>query len=501
MAGATHTFFWYDLETFGTNPQTDRIAQFAGIRTDLDMNVVGEPIVCYCKVSPDFLPDPLSCLVTHITPQTTLKAGLCEDQFITKINAEFCKPNTCVVGYNNIKFDDEFIRYALYRNLLDPYLREYAFNNSRWDLINVVRMCHDLRPGGIIWPTDEEGKVSFKLEALTKANNISHEHAHDALADVYATIEVAKLIKKNQPKFFQFLYSNRSKQAVTPYVDIYKKKPFLFTSIQFYHLKRYTSVVMPIANDIKRRNKFYCIDLTSDVEDFINLPAKEIQYRIFQKHDELIALGVKPLKIYSLQINQAPTIAPLSTLQLEDAKRLGIDLELCEKNHKLLSSNSTLWAKFIEVFNPIEESQSRPKSEFATLSSDPDFALYDNLFFSDKDREKMHHLRSLEPDKILTANMQFDDPRLPEMVWRYVCRNYPEVLNENELQRWKSFCASRLLVPPGRISDYNFFMRKVNEHLQNKNIDSSDKLVLQKLLIYGKKMGEKILGLSPNSQF
>lgn len=499
MGSITQTFYWYDLETFGTNPQTDRIAQFAGIRTDLDMNVIGEPLVIYCKVAPDFLPDPLSCLVTHITPQTTLKAGLCENEFISAINAEFCKPNTCVVGYNNIKFDDEFIRYSLYRNLLDPYLREYAFGNSRWDLINVVRMCHDLRPNGIVWPTDEEGKVSFKLEALTKANNISHEHAHDALSDVYATISIAKLIKKNQPKFFQFLYANRLKQSITPYVDIYKRKPFLYTSIQFYPSKRYTSVVVPIANDIKRRNKFYCIDLTSDVSDFINLSAKEIAFRLFQKHDELLAMGIKPLKVYSLQVNQAPTVAPLSALQEEDAKRLNIDLEYCKKSYKMLMKDNLLWAKFIEVFNPIEEDISDTKNDFATLSNDPDFALYDNLFFGDKDREKLLAIRALEPDKILSTPMQFDDPRLPEMVWRFVCRNYPEVLNEEELARWKSFCASRLLVPPGRITDYNFFMRKVNEHLQNKNIDSSDKLVLQKLLIYGKKMGEKILGLSPSS--
>ena len=42
------TFYWYDYETFGLSPKVQRIAQFAGIRTDEDLNILEEHMF-YCK--------------------------------------------------------------------------------------------------------------------------------------------------------------------------------------------------------------------------------------------------------------------------------------------------------------------------------------------------------------------------------------------------------------------------------------------------------------------
>lgn len=481
------SFFWYDLETFGVNPQTDRIAQFAGIRTDLNLNIIEEPVLLYCKLSPDFLPDPLSCLVTHITPQEANKKGVCENEFISQINEHFSKPFTCVVGFNNIKFDDEFIRNALYRNLLDPYSREYSNGNSRWDLINVIRMTHDLRPEGIVWPQDEQGRPRFALTELTKANQIEHTHAHDALADVYATIAVAKLLKEKQPRMFDYLYSLRQKERIKPFLDFSKKEPFLYSSTAFLKEGRNTSVVLPVAINPKFRNKGYVFDLTQDPTPLIELSSHEIQRRLFSPDPVLQEEGVEKIRILSIAYNRSPAIAPLKVLKESDAKRLGIDLALCKKHQKMLAEYPELNLKLIEIFCDVEE------NPFDSELFDPDFMLYSGGFIGDGDRQRLQGIRELPPQEMLLNPYQFDDPRLQEMVWRFVCRNYPQVLDQEQLKRWKSFCASRLLVPPGRISDFNFYMRKIQEHLANKEISAEDKVLLRDLLLYGRRLGAKVL--------
>lgn len=179
-----HTFYWHDYETWGSNPRVDRPAQFAGIRTDLDLNIIGEPLVLYCKPPPDLLPDPEACLITGITPQQALSSGVLEYQFIAAIHNELSRPNTCCVGYNNIRFDDEITRHLLYRNFYDPYEREWKNGNTRWDIIELVRACYALYPEGINWPLNEEGKISFKLEDIALANGLAPYKSHDALSDV-----------------------------------------------------------------------------------------------------------------------------------------------------------------------------------------------------------------------------------------------------------------------------------------------------------------------------
>ncbi len=189
------SFYWHDYETWGADPSRDRPSQFAGIRTDAELNVIGDPLMIYCRPTMECLPQPMACAVTGITPQKALDEGLDERAFMAAIHRELAAPGTCGVGYNSIRFDDEVTRYGLYRNFYDPYAREWKDGNSRWDLIDVVRLCCALRPDGIEWPLREDGTPSFKLEVLTAANGIGHEAAHDALSDVHATISLARLIR------------------------------------------------------------------------------------------------------------------------------------------------------------------------------------------------------------------------------------------------------------------------------------------------------------------
>ncbi|MAA61720.1 MAG: exodeoxyribonuclease I, partial [Idiomarina sp.] len=166
------TFYWHDYETWGANPLVDRPAQFAGLRTDTAFNVIGRPLTLYAQPTPDFLPNPEATLITGITPQLAAKQGVGEAEFSKAIANEFQKPNTTIIGYNNIRFDDEVTRLLFYRNFYDPYEYSWQNGNSRWDLIDVVRACFALRPDGINWPENSDGQPSLKLEHLSVANNI-----------------------------------------------------------------------------------------------------------------------------------------------------------------------------------------------------------------------------------------------------------------------------------------------------------------------------------------
>ncbi|MGL4204888.1 MAG: exodeoxyribonuclease I, partial [Aeromonadaceae bacterium] len=259
------TFYFHDYETFGTHPGRDRPAQFAGIRTDAELNPIGEPLMIYCQMPTDYLPEPEACLITGITPQLVNRQGVNEAEFIRRIHAEFSQANTCILGYNNIRFDDEFTRYTLYRNYFDPYGYSWQQGNSRWDLLDVVRACYALRPEGINWVYDEEGKPSFRLELLTQANGIGHEHAHDALSDVYATIGMAKLIRDKQPKLFDYLFKLRNKNQVKALIDVISMKPLVHVSGMFSPWQGCASWVSPVAWHPTNANAVIVVDLNQDI--------------------------------------------------------------------------------------------------------------------------------------------------------------------------------------------------------------------------------------------
>src|SRR5574343_1630492 len=225
---STTTFLWHDYETFGANTRRDRPAQFAAIRTDAALNEIGDPIMLYCKPANDFLPDPQSCLITGITPQQCLEWGVPEHKFAATIEQAFSQPGTIGVGYYTLRFDDEITRFLFWRNLIDPYAREWQNQCGRWDLLDVVRLAYALRPDGIEWPLREDGLPSFKLEHLSKANGLLHEAAHDALSDVRATIALARLIRAAQPRLWDFCLKLRHKDAVRAEIGV--NRPFLHLS-------------------------------------------------------------------------------------------------------------------------------------------------------------------------------------------------------------------------------------------------------------------------------
>ncbi|PHM68721.1 exodeoxyribonuclease I [Xenorhabdus sp. KJ12.1] len=419
------TFYFHDYETFGIHPALDRPAQFAGVRTDSDFNIIEEPLVVYCAPADDYLPEPEAVMITGITPQLALKKGVNEAEFTRLIHTEFSKPNTCILGYNNIRFDDEVSRNIFYRNFYDPYAYSWQKGNSRWDLLDVLRACYALRPEGIIWPENDDGLPSFKLEQLTKANGIEHTHAHDAMSDVYATIAMAKLIKAAQPKLFDYFFQLRNKQKISNQIDIPQMKPLVHVSGMFGSLRSNISLIAPLAWHPTNRNAVIMCDLAGDISPLLELDANELRERLYTRRDKLQP-DQSPVPIKLVHINKCPIIAPENTLRPQDAERVGLDRNQCAQNLAILRNNPQIREKVVELFSQPEEF---PESD------NVDAKLYSG-FFSDADKTAMEIIRETTPQNLPALDLTFQDSRVKDLLFRYRARNYPATLDYGEQQRW-----------------------------------------------------------------
>jgi len=383
---AESTFLWHDYETFGADPRRHRASQFAAIRTDTEFNEIGEPLTLYARPADDDLPSPQACLITGITPQAALRRGVPEVEFAARIQVEMSAPGTCSLGYNSLRFDDEVSRHLFYRNLFDPYAREWQNGNSRWDLIDAVRAFHAVRPDGIEWPKREDGAPSFKLEHLTAANGIEHAGAHDALADVRATIGLARLLRACNAKFFDYLLSLRSKRRVAGLLDVDARKPMLHISRRYPASRGCSALVVPLAMHPSNPNGVIVYDLAVDPAPLFSLTPEEIRARIFVSDNEL-AEGETRIPLKVVHINRSPVLLPIATADDAVAKRVGLDRVLCEQHWQALVQNPESASKAALAF---AESPPDPPS-------DPDLMLYSGGFFSPHDRQVMERVHATPP--------------------------------------------------------------------------------------------------------
>ncbi|MFT4519611.1 MAG: exodeoxyribonuclease-1 [Halioglobus sp.] len=438
---ADTTFYWHDYETFGADPSRDRPVQFAGLRTDAQLNVIGEPLVIFSRPSDDFLPHPQACLITGITPQQALDQGVAEVEFIGQIHAELSKPGTCGVGYNSIRFDDEVTRYTLYRNFYDPYAREWQNGNSRWDIIDMLRATYALRPEGIEWPLREDGLPSFRLEDLTAANGIGHEAAHDALSDVHATIGMARLIRQKQPKLYDYVLNNRDKRSVLSQLDIAAMKPVLHVSGMFGAQRHNIALIVPLAVHPTNKNEVICYDLSADPSALFEMEPGELQALLFTRTQDLPE-GMERLGLKSVVINRCPILVTAKMADASTAQRLGISGELCRKHLAALRSfRDRDTAGFTAKVQAIYSAR-----KFDPVS-DPDRMIYSGGFFSESDKRLMEQLRSLSPEELASSSFVFEDQRLPEMLFRYRARNFPESLSSDDKALWEEYRYQRLTEP------------------------------------------------------
>ena len=471
------TIFWHDYETFGIDTKKDKPSQFAGVRTDLDLNIVGSPLTIYCKPSEDFLPSPDACLVTGITPQLALKEGLIESDFAKAIHNVFSAAGTCVAGYNSIRFDDEVSRNLFYRNFYDPYEREWKNGNSRWDIIDVVRLTYALRPDGINWPLGEDKQPTFRLEKLSAANNIEHESAHDAMSDVYATIGVAKLIKSKQPQLFDYVFGLRNKQALIKLFDTQTHKPLFHVSSKYPVTLGCSALVAPLFQHPKNKNGFVVFDLRQDPKLLLDLSVDEIKRRLYTSTKDLKEGELRPA-LKTIHLNKCPMVVPASMLKTISVERLEaweLDKKLMQGHLQYLRENPDIISKLIAVFDlPYDEQ----------ASTDPDLMIYSGGFFSQNDKTAMSKIRESNEEQLATNDFLFQDSRLEEMLFRYKARNYPGTLTEEEHAKWEQHCSNRILNSDSEFMNVQDFSNRLVELSQRGELTAQDQAVLQELQYY-----------------
>lgn len=464
------SFYWFDYETFGVHPAYDRPSQFAGIRTDDALNPIGDPLVIYCRPGNDYFPTPEACMITGITPQLTLEKGLPEPKFIDAIRQQLLEPGTCGVGYNNIRFDDEFTRHILFRNFYDPYEHEWKNGNSRWDMLDIVRLTRALRPEGIIWPKNADGTNNNKLEEIAKLNGIEHVHAHDALSDVYATIAVAKLLREKKTRLFDFALQHKDKNSVATLLNLVDKKPVLHVSGMIPGKYMHTAVVMPLGKHPSNKNGVLVYDLRFDPDEFLELDSDELALRLFSPAHEL-PIGMTRLPVKTVHINRCPVLVPTSTLDEASRERTDISLE-----------QSAIYAQKLQNSTEFLE---RLQSAFSEHSFDDpvdiDGSLYAGGFFTQSDKRAFERIHITKAQDLGSLELFHDDSRVPEMLFRYRARNYPDTLNAVEKSEWEDFRIERLTTN-GRATAYFSHL----ESLKGKHPEHLD--LLTKLAEYAKSL-------------
>ena len=471
------TFYWHDYETFGANPRLDRPSQFAGQRTDADLNPIGEPLTLYCQPIDDVLPQPEACLITGITPQMAAERGVPEPEFIDAVLRELGTPGTCGVGYNSLRFDDEVTRHTAWRNFHDPYAREWRDGCGRWDIIDMVRLCHALRPEGITWPTRPDGQPSFRLEDLAAANGLSKARSHDALSDVHSTIDLAKLVRDRQPKLFDYVRSHRDKASAAAMIDLKTFAPVLHVSEKFPAAQGCISLVMPLAADPGNPKKIATFDLRQAPDDLLALSPEDIHERLFTPTADLPD-DVQRIAIKHVHLNKCPVLVPVKTLQPAQAERLGLDLDQCRAHWK-------------QIHDALPQVQAK-LSAVALMGdfeapSDPEQDLYGG-FVGDADRRLCEQVRSLPPAEFDGLDLPFEDKRLHELLFRFRARHHPDSLNDAEREEWQNWRNNRLeFAPDGGLSLDDFDTVVAGLTAQRKG-DAEAQAVLADLAAWGQQL-------------
>ncbi|WP_462320447.1 exodeoxyribonuclease I [Halochromatium sp.] len=427
------TCYWYDYETWGNDPALDRPCQFAGLRTDTELNELGQPLVLFARPATDLLPQPEACLVTGITPDQALSQGIPEAEFARAIQQTLAAPGTCSVGYNSLRFDDRVNNWLFYRNLLEPYAHAWQHGNSRWDLIDVLRLAHALRPQGLCWPEREPGVTSFKLEDLTAANAVEHLGAHDALADVRATLAMARRLKAAQPRLFDYALKLRDKAFVTELLA--SGEPLLHASQRYPAALGCLAPVIKVAAHPTQKNLAICFDLRQDPTQILDLTPEELHQRLFSRRDDR-SDGLERLPVKGVKANAAPMLAPMKTLTAEMAERWQIDPgQVAAHAGRARKHRREIGERLEQAFS------SEPRWPETT---DPEQMLYSGGFFSDRDRRLMDELGCLSPSELAETEPHFEDARLPTLLFRMRARSWPETLTESEREDWDAWRFERL---------------------------------------------------------
>lgn len=447
--------------------------QFAGQRTDLQLNAIGEPVNVLIKMTDDTLPDADAVLITGITPQATLMDGVSEAEFLRQFESDIATPGTVMLGYNTVRFDDEFMRCLHYRNFYDPYEWQWQEGRSKWDLLDVVRMTRALRPDGIEWPFDVHGRPTNRLELITALNKLEHEHAHDALSDVEATINVARLVRNKQTKLFDYLFTLRDKKKVAELAE--KGGMFVYTSGQYPSEYEKTTVVVALCPHPKRQGSVLVYDLRQDPADWLGkTPEQLAEAWRWKKDREEPRLPVK-----LLQYNHCPAVAPLGVLDDASQQRLQIDLNAMRQHAATLKQAPAFAENLCKATEMLE---AQVQERLFADEKDVDSCMYDG-FFGTEDKQAMRVVRAADPSELGNLGLHFQDGRLDKLLPLYKARNYSKQLTSEERAAWEQFRAKKLLAG-GQRSRLARYIARLQDIVAKGGLTRHQEYLIEELKLY-----------------
>jgi exodeoxyribonuclease I len=399
-----NTFLFYDIETSGLNKAFDQVMQFAAIRTDENLNEL-DRYELLVKLNPDVTPS-ARALITHRISIDTANTGLCEYKAMQKIHAWLNQPGTISLGYNTLGFDDEFLRFGFYKNLLPPYTHQYACGCSRMDLFPMTALYFLFKNNVLDWPKIED-KTTLKLEHLSAANNLATGMAHDAMVDVEATLELAKRFKQEN-KMWRYLcgYFNKEEDVARSL-----KLPKVFADHQqaiivngsFGAKNNYHATALSLGNHYHYRNQTLWLRLDDpQLSDATKDNFTEKTWVIRKKVGETNLL---------LPFNERFT----KYITTEKQKIITENVIFLKANKKLLHEVTEYNRNYTYPFIP---------------DLDVDAALYQNGFPTPYETGLCEDFHRAPPDKKHTIIDRMLNNNLRTQMIRVLARNYPQYLPE-----------------------------------------------------------------------
>lgn len=421
-------FVFYDTETTGTDTDFDQILQFAAIHTDFQFNEL-DRIEIRCRLMPHIVAAPGAVRVTKVTA-AQLCDGTLDSHYamMRKIREKLVSWAPAIfIGYNSLRFDEHLLRQAFYKTLHPVYLTNNN-GNMRTDALRIVQAVSLFAPGVLTLPVNDDGDEVFKLDRVAPLNGFAHERAHDAAADVEATIFLCRMLAEKAPEVWSSFMRFSQKAAVVDYLSAER----VFCLSDFYFGKPYSWIVTEIGRNAEIGSEHFVYNLAIDPDSLRDL-----------SDDDLVArLARLPKPVRRLKSNGCPIIVPVDDAPaIARAAEFGFD-ELMHRAD-VLAGDDALRARLIAAFQSTQ--QEREPSIHVEQQ------LYDS-FFSKPDEMLMEKFHVVPWEQRLGIIQQFGDPRLQQIGRRLIYIERPDLFpaqNRFELDcaAARRVCANKTDVP------------------------------------------------------
>ncbi len=408
------TFLFYDIESTGLNVAFDQVLQFAAIRTDESFQILKRYEILV-KLRPDVIPSPHALIVHHIGVKST-ERGINELEAIQEIHSLLNEPGTISLGYNTLNFDDEFLRFAFYHNLLSPYSHQFANQCGRMDLFPLTLAFWLYNPSILEpWPTID-GKISLKLENLNACHQLAKGPAHDAMVDVEATLNLAKKLSVSTEMwkyllgyFDKNLEQQRFFQLPIAFVStLMTHREGIMLNSRFGYKKNMQAPVLQLGQHKHYKNQSLWLILDQ------KLPEDPSEAWVIKKKP-VDGLFILPPKARYLS-------------HIDEARQ-----KQAEENRRRLQEDPNFLTRLVEYHQ---------EAKYPIIPDlDIDAALYQQSFFTQTDLSAFRKFHQASPVDKLAQAYQFSNPDFTEMAIRLLGRHYPEVLSEEERQVFKAYLA------------------------------------------------------------